>query len=202
MPQPQPSSARDPQRTASFRGQAATLHVDLGQSLKTAVRQAAERAGMRPSDWVRSQLAAAVDHLEPEPSDEPKPSGRTSATIADLLGDSRVHQLNLQPEDIEQLDRVAASGGFRTRPAALRFLLRVQGSPEALTALRQLPQTIPVLTESNVSLQLAVRLAQVVGGNPVQGNGLDPALRREIAAHLERASRVIAALQPLLDTRR
>lgn len=188
------------------RGQAATLHVDLGAELKTAVRAAAQRAGMRPSDWVRSQLAASVAAAEVSDSEAEQGraagSDRAQAESTDLFGSPRAHQLTLQPEDIEALDRVVTSGGFRSRPAALRFLLRQHESAQGQAALRELPRSIPALAESNMTLQLAVRMtgaAAAAGGVAV---GLDPTLRSDIAAHIERAARVVAALQPLLAPRR
>lgn len=182
----------------SSRGKAATLHVDLGEDLKAAVLVAAQRAGMRPSDWVRGQLAAAVDgggQGRAVPDVEPqRPS-------ADLFASARVHQLTLQPRDVEQLDGVAAAGGFRSRPAALRFVLRQHACADGQAALRQLPKSIPALAESNVTLQAAVRLAAgLISVSP--GATLEPALRRDIGEHMVRASRVVAALQPLLAARR
>ena len=206
----QTSAARTSDRPASSRGKAATLHVDLGEELKSAVRAAADRAGMRPSDWVRSQLSAAVEGRSLCGLDEgsaPSPDPSPAVWPADPSSRARIHQLTLQPEDIDQLDRIAAAGGFRSRPAALRFLLRAHGSKEGQTALRRLPETVPALIEANVTLQTAVRLAAGFAslepaGSRVASGALDPAVRREISAHLERASQVVAALQPLLAPRR
>lgn len=166
---------------------------------------------MRPSDWVRSQLSAAVEGRSLPGVDRegsaPSPDVSPSVWPTDPSSSARIHQLTLQSEDIDQLDRVAAAGGFRSRPAALRFLLRAHGSKEGHAALRRLPETVPALIEANVTLQTAVRLAagfaslQPAGSRGSSG-ALDPAVRREISAHLERASRVVAALQPLLAPRR
>ncbi len=203
------SAALRGDRPASSRGKAATLHVDLGEELKSAVRAAADRAGMRPSDWVRSQLAAAVDGgevsgAEPKEPVEAQSNYSSGSTSPDLFASARIHQLTLQPEDIDQLDRVAAAGGFRSRPAALRFLLRAHDSAEGRAALRRLPETLPALIEGNVTLQSAVRLA--AGFSSLDPSappcGLDSSTRREISVHMERASRVVAALLPLLAPRR
>lgn len=198
-------------RPASSRGKAAALHVDLGEELKSAVRAAAGRAGMRPSDWVRSQLSAAVEGRSLPGVDHEgsaaSPDSRPAAWPADPSSGDRIHQLTLQPEDIDQLDRIASAGGFRSRPAALRFLLHAHVSKEGQAALRRLPETVPALVEANVTLQTAVRLAAGFASlEPAGSRGAsgvpDPAVRREISAHLERASRVVAALQPLLAPRR
>lgn len=185
---------------ASSRGKASTLHVDLGEDLKAAVLAAAQLAGMRPSDWVRSQLAAAAV-VERGGQGRAVPDVEPQRPSADLFASARVHQLTLQPRDVEQLDGVAAAGGFRSRPAALRFVLRQHACADGHAALRQLPQSIPALAESNVTLQAAVRLAAgLISVSP--GATLEPALRRDIGEHMVRASRVVAALQPLLAARR
>lgn len=223
-PQPQPASSVQPSGRSSrasrpnSRGSASTLHVDLGEELKSSVLAAAQRAGMRPSDWVRSQLKAAATAApttastfsaanagaQADASKQGRAHGRDLPGRAseDLFTSPRTHQLTLQAEDLEPLDRVASAGGFRSRPAALRFLLRHHDNAQSLAALRALPQTIPALAESNMALQLAVRMAQAVGFAGDAGAGADPALRRDIQAHMDRAARVVAALQPLLSARK
>jgi Arc/MetJ-type ribon-helix-helix transcriptional regulator len=210
--------------SASTRSRAATLHVDLGEDLKQAVRLAAERAGVKPSDWVRTQLSAAVAADAPAPAGEDpirKSADRlrqtfTSALRPEELEPNRTHQLSLQGEDVDQLDRVVTAGGFRSRPAALRYVLRLQTDAQALGAFRQLSATVPALIDSNMALHSAIRLEAAfaeaavtragsgeVGhrGAPVAGGSRLPTLNRELQDHLQAAARVIAALQPLLVRR-
>ena len=75
---------------------------------------------------------------------------------------------------------------------------------DGTAALKQLPQTIPTLVQSNMTLQTAVRLRNLLS---LDGRGQshlaaedNAALRREVAQHLEEVSRLVAALQPLLAT--
>ena len=100
--------------------QRATLHVDVGPELSARVRAAAAAGGRTPSEWTRELLqrelaqdAASADtgqsqlHTGPEVSASAAP-GRLvlDAELANLL-----HQVQVQ-------------GQFRTRPAALRLVLR------------------------------------------------------------------------------
>lgn len=199
---------RNRQSTATSRGQSAALHVDVGPEIKAAVREAARREGVRPSDWVRSCLARALlergkaGSLEEVPSRGQAADELSRGTTRDLFAASRVHQLSLQADDVEQLDRVAEAAGFRSRPAALRYALRVMSTQESLAGLRQLPRAMAALVDSNVALQSAARLAAafdaVAPGGQRSGGGMDPAVLRQLPGHLEQAARVLAALRPLL----
>lgn len=201
-------NARDltqPMPPASRRAQASTLHVDLGEELKSAVVAAAAQAGLRPSDWVRSQLAQAAMVTVSDDRNLPDSGPRRRAPKGSgPAPEPKTHQLSLQTDDLTWLDQIAQAGGFRSRPAALRYALRVFAAPESLAALKQLPRTIPALVQSNMTLQTAVRLRNLL---PLSGDGHsrleaenNAALRREIAGHLVEVSRLIAALQPLLAT--
>jgi hypothetical protein len=217
-----------PSVPATTRSRACTLHVDLGEDLKQAVLAAAAGAGVKPSDWVRSQLSAAVGGDAAAATIEAQPRGPQSLqrhlstpTSADgpQADTYRTHQLSLQPDDIDQLDRVVQAGGFRSRPAALRYVLRVQADPQALSALRHLGSAIPALVDSNTVLQSAIRLEAALGAAFAEtgrhqfrgGAAHHPAvraadttadpLRRDLQEHLQTVARVIAALQPLLARR-
>jgi Arc/MetJ-type ribon-helix-helix transcriptional regulator len=194
-----------PSSSPNSRGQAAIVHVDLGADLKSAVCAAAHHAGVRPSEWMRSQLAQAVSAAEPRPADRPGsgPRHRCTPEASGQIVAPKAHQLSLQSNDLAWLDQIAQAGGFRSRPAALRFALRALASAEGLAALKQLPAAIPALVQSNMSLQAAVRARQLLPEThePSRQIGFDSAtLRREIAEHLEKVSRLVAALQPLLAT--
>jgi hypothetical protein len=202
-------NARDPispKPSPNARGQAAIVHVDLGADLKSAVCAAAQRAGMRPSEWIRSQLAKAVTAAEPgfQKQDESGLRRRHPSAASGPAAEPKTHQLSLQSDDLAWLDQIALAGGFRSRPAALRYALRVLANPDSLVALKQLPQAIPALVQSNMTLQTAVRLRNLL---PLDGRAQSrleaedkAALRREITQHLQEVSRLVAALQPLLAT--
>ena len=202
-------NARDPtqpMQPTHRRAQASTLHVDLGEGLKSAVAAAAAQAGLCPSEWVRSQLAQAANLAYSSDRNQPDSGPRRSRAFepSGQAAEPKTHQLSLQTDDLGWLDQIAQAGGFRSRPAALRYALRVLANSESLAALKQLPQAIPALVQSNMTLQTAVRLRNLLplGGN--EQSRLDAednlALRREIAKHLEDVSRLVAALQPLLTT--
>ena len=182
-------NARDPtsiKSVPSSRGQAAIVHVDLGADLKSAVFEAALKAGVRPSEWMRSQLALAVSAVESRPQGQSEAALRRRhvSTESDQTSASKAHQLSLQSDDLAWLEEIAQSGGFRSRPAALRYALRVLASVEGLAALRQLPNSVPLLVESNITLQAAVRSQNhlpVGDYEPSRVESLDKAsFRREI----------------------
>lgn len=197
----------------SARGRASTLHVDVGEDLKSEIAMAAAHAGLRPSDWVRLALSAAVSgcagspdsHLEP-PTRPDRSPGLPRSGVAAPRERPEIHLLTLQPKDIELLDVLAKAGGFRSRPAALRFALKVLCTDAgAAAAFRELPRAIQALVDSNVALQSCARLAaglDQLQGMGKGGSGFDPELRRLIRENLELASRAIGALQPLLAGRR
>lgn len=198
----------------SARGRASTLHVDVGEDLKSEIAMAAAQAGQRPSDWVRLTLSAAVSsgragslnsRVEP-------PAQRDRSRIASRLCAAvpserpEIHLLTLQPRDIELLDVLAKAGGFRSRPAALRFALKVLCTDaSAASAFKELRRAIPALVDSNIALQSCARLAaglDQLQGVGKGGSGFDPELRRLIRENLELASRAIGALRPLLAGQR
>ena len=202
------SADRNRQSASTSRGQSAALHVDVGPEIKAAVREAAQRAGVRPSDWVRSCLARALleqgtaGSVDEVPARDRHVDGQSTGSTRDLFAASRPHQLSLQADDVEQLDRVAEAAGCRSRPAAVRYALRVMSTQESLAGLRQLPRTMAALVDSNVALQSAARLAaafdEAAPGWQRAGGAMDPAVLRQLPGHLEQAARVLAALRPLL----
>lgn len=209
---------------------AVTLHVDVGPSLKQAVVAAAASSGVRPSDWVRAALQRAVAVTSPVDLDPARsqPAGSApqggppwralrpaSATLSPRAATSvgapaagmdsarSVTDIRLAPDDVLLLDEIVQRAGFRSRAAALRYLLRVlrrEGGPEAVDALAQLPATIPALTDSNIMLQrLLSLLPQSEAGQGAPAREVLPVLDPlAVRAHLEAVSRVLAALRPLL----
>ena len=200
-------NARDPTTPKpgpNTRGQAAIVHVDLGADLKSAVCAAAMQAGVKPSEWMRSQLAQAVSAAEPGLSVQPEPDSRRRREPAACTptAASKSHQLGLQADDLAWLDQIAQAGGFRSRPAALRYALRLLASDEGLEALKQLPTVTLMLVKSNMTLQTTLRLPDTLPSEALGQTRLEAkdklSLRREIGAHLELVSQLLAALQPLL----
>ncbi len=200
-------NARDPTSSKpgpNTRGQAAIVHVDLGADLKSAVCSAAMQAGVKPSEWMRSQLAHAFSAAEPGLPAQPEPDlrrRRGPAACAPTAA-SKSHQLGLQADDLAWLDQIARAGGFRSRPAALRYALRLLASDEGLEALNQLPTVTLMLVKSNMTLQTALRLPDTFPSEALGQTQLEAkdklSLRREIGAHLELVSQLLAALRPLL----
>jgi Arc/MetJ-type ribon-helix-helix transcriptional regulator len=190
----------------SSRGLAATVHVDLGADLKSAVCAAALQAGVRPSEWMRSQLAQAVsaDALRPPEKPLSAPQRRRPSEASGPGSGTKSHQLSLQCEDLHWLDQVAQAGGFRSRPAALRYALRVLAADEGVEALKRLPETIPMLVHSNMTLQSALRAYRSLGSDAHEQSRFNDqdtrTLRQKIGEHLEHVARLVAALQPLLET--
>lgn len=109
--------------------------------------------------------------------------------------------IHLAPADIELLDQLVAAGGLRSRPAALRFLLRTLRLADTRRALSQLPRTVVALMESNLQLQLSLQRLGRLAQSPHEtriGAADSQALRREVRQHLEEVAHVLAALRPLL----
>ena len=99
--------------------QRARLAVDVGPELSARVRAAAAAVGRTPSEWTRellqrelAQEAASADteHQQVHPGPD-----ASAAAPGRLVLDAELASL---------LQQVQAQGQFRTRPAALRLVLR------------------------------------------------------------------------------
>lgn len=172
------------------RGRSA-IHVDLGDALKADLAAAADRAGQSPSDWVRATLRRAVDAQSPavEPL-APMPPGRSS--FAEDA--SRPVAVHLAADDIAFIDAAMEAGGFRSRPAALRFLLRAAAVDQgaAVRSLTALPELLPRLADANIELRAAAR--RLLAAEPASAG----ALWKQVDAHLVLTAQALAALRPLL----
>ena len=195
---------------ASSRSRASTVHVDLGEVLKADVLAAAAKAGATPSDWMRAALRRAAD--EQDSADDLtatfEQAGRTRLPIPEVglsLADqsaSRPIAVHLAADDVALIDQAVEAAHFRTRPAAVRYVLRVVlgGGAPGLEALAQLPRSIPVLAAANVELRAAVR--RLEARPEVRASGGVAELGPVVDRHLQTASTVLAAVRPLLSAQR
>jgi hypothetical protein len=187
--------------------QRATLHVDVGPELSARVRAAAAAGGRTPSEWTRELLlrelaqdAASADigqsqlHTGPEVSASAAP-GRLvlDAELANLL-----HQVQVQ-------------GQFRTRPAALRLVLRHfigQGSmlPAEPVDATPLKDGVAALMRSNHELlPIGKEISQIAKAmNAMQGGFRNTDTKnlqvfaQAVREHVEQASRVVSTIRALV----
>ncbi len=183
-------SARARGGGSGTRGRSA-IHVDLGDALKADLAAAAGRAGQSPSDWVRATLLRAVDAQSPavEPLAPMQPGRSSFAEDA-----PRPVAVHLAADDIAFIDAAMEAGGFRSRPAALRFLLRAAAVEQgaAVLALTALPELLPRLADANIELRAAAR--RLLAAEPASAG----ALWKQVDAHLVLTAQALAALRPLL----
>lgn len=195
----------------SSRSRESTVHVDLGEVLKADVLAAAAKAGATPSDWMRAALRRAADEqasADDLTSSTFEQAGRTRLPIPEVgvsLADqsaSRPIAVHLAADDVALIDQVVEAAHFRTRPAAVRYVLRVVlgGGGPGLDALAQLPRSIPVLAAANVELRAAVR--RLESRPEVSASGGVAELGPVVDRHLQTASTVLAAVRPLLSAQR
>ena len=196
---------------ASNRSRASTVHVDLGEVLKADVLAAAAKAGATPSDWMRAALRRAADEqaaAEELTSPRAEQAGRSELPMLAVDGSladqsaSRPIAVHLAGDDVALIDQVVEAAYFRTRPAAVRYVLRVVlgGGGPGLAALAQLPRSIPVLAAANVELRAAVR--RLESRSEVRAPGGISELGPVVDRHLQTASSVLAAVRPLLSAQR
>jgi hypothetical protein len=97
-------------------------------------------------------------------------------------------------DDIALIDSAVDAGGFRSRPAALRFLLRAAAVDKgaAVRALIGLPELLPRLADANIELRAAARRLQAA--EPASAG----ALWKQVDAHLVLTAQALAVLRPLL----
>lgn len=185
--------------------QRATLHVDVGPELSARVRAAAAAGGRTPSEWTRellqrelAQEAASADtghqqQLGPDTS---------AATPGRLVLDAELASL---------LQQVQAQGQFRTRPAALRLVLRHfigQGPTPAAEAVDATPlkDGVAALMRSNHELlpigkninQIAKSLNAMQGGFRNTDTKNLQVFAQAVREHVEQAARVVATIRALV----
>ena len=191
--------------------QRATLHVDVGPELSARVRAAAAAGGRTPSEWTRellqrelAQEAASADtglsqlHTGPEASAAAAPG-----------------RLVLDFELASLLQQVQAQGQFRTRPAALRLVLRHfigQGATPAAEPVDATPlkDGVAALMRSNHELlpigkninQIAKSLNAMHGGFRNTDTRNLQVFAQAVREHVEQAARVVSTIRALVTPHR
>ena len=185
--------------------QRATLHVDVGPELSARVRAAAAAGGRTPSEWTRellqrelAQATASADTGHQQQSG-PDPS---AAAPGRLVLDAELASL---------LQQVQAQGQFRTRPAALRLVLRHfigQGSTPAAESVDATPlkDGVAALMRSNHELlpigkninQIAKSLNAMQGGFRNTDTKNLQVFAQAVREHVEQAARVVASIRALV----
>lgn len=186
--------------------QRATLHVDVGPELSARVRAAAAAGGRTPSEWTRellqrelAQEAASADtaHQQVHPGPE-----ASAAAPGRLVLDAELASL---------LQQVQAQGQFRTRPAALRLVLRHfigQGPTPAAESVDATPlkDGVAALMRSNHELlpigkninQIAKSLNAMQGGFRNTDTKNLQVFAQAVREHVEQAARVVAVIRALV----
>jgi hypothetical protein len=195
-----PMSARKPP------SRRARLDVDVGPELSARVRAAAAAGGRTPSEWTRellqrelAQEAASADtrhqQIHPGPDASAAAPGR----------------LVLDAELASLLQQVQVQGQFRTRPAALRLVLRHflgQGPTLAAEAVDATPlkDGVAALMRSNHELlpigkninQIAKSLNAMQGGFRNTDTKNLQVFAQAVREHVEQAARVVASIRALV----
>jgi hypothetical protein len=189
--------------------QRSTLHVDVGPELLARVRAAAAAGGRTPSEWTRELLQRELLQQtlqEAAPAStglqqQPEPDTSTAAP----------GRLALDPELATLLHQVQQQGQFRTRPAALRLVLRHfigQGSAHAPDAIDAAPlkDGVAALMRSNHELlpigkninQIAKSLNGMQGGFRNTDTKNLQVFAQAVREHVEQAARVVATVRALV----
>ena len=187
--------------------QRATLHVDVGPELSARVRAAAAAGGRTPSEWTRellqrelAQKAASAD-----------PGLQQQHTGPDASAAAAPGRLVLDAELASLLQQVQAQGQFRTRPAALRLVLRHfigQGPTPAAESVDATPlkDGVAALMRSNHELlpigkninQIAKSLNAMQGGFRNTDTKNLQVFAQAVREHVEQAARVVAVIRALV----
>jgi hypothetical protein len=162
------------ERTGRQASQRATLHVDVGAELSARVRAAAAAGGRTPSEWTRELLQRELAQ-EAGSADTGHSAARVEASTPSSA--AAPGRLVLDAELASLLHQVQSQGQFRTRPAALRLVLRHfigQGSTPAAEPVDATPlkDGVAALMRSNHELlpigkninQIAKSLNAMQGG--------------------------------------
>ena len=189
--------------------QRATLHVDVGPDLSARVRAAAAAGGRTPSEWTRellqrelAQEVASADAGHPQQQPGPEASASASAAPGRLVLDAELASL---------LQQVQTQGQFRTRPAALRLVLRHfigQGPTSAAEPVDAAPlkDGVAALMRSNHELlpigkninQIAKSLNAMQGGFRNTDTKNLQVFAQAVRDHVEQAARVVATIRALV----
>ena len=185
--------------------QRATLHVDVGPELSARVRAAAAAGGRTPSEWTRELLQR---ELAQEAASADTGNQRRLGPDASAAAPGR---LVLDAELASLLQQVQAQGQFRTRPAALRLVLRHfigQGPTTAVEPVDATPLKagVAALMRSNHELlpigkninQIAKSLNAMQGGFRNADTKNLQVFAQAVREHVEQAARVVATIRALV----
>ena len=185
--------------------QRATLHVDVGPELSARVRAAAAAGGRTPSEWTRELLQR---ELAQEAASADTGHQQQSGPDASAAAPGR---LVLDAELASLLQQVQAQGQFRTRPAALRLVLRHfigQGPTPTAESVDATPlkDGVAALMRSNHELlpigkninQIAKSLNAMQGGFRNTDTKNLQVFAQAVREHVEQAARVVASIRALV----
>jgi len=185
--------------------QRATLHVDVGPELSARVRAAAAAGGRTPSEWTRELLQR---ELAQEAASADTGHQQQSGPDASAAAPGR---LVLDAELASLLQQVQAQGQFRTRPAALRLVLRHfigQGTTPTAESVDATPlkDGVAALMRSNHELlpigkninQIAKSLNAMHGGFRNTDTRNLQVFAQAVREHVEQAARVVASIRALV----
>lgn len=192
------------------------LHVDVGPALRARLDAAAAASGRSPSQLTRELLARSLAQVDAgEAASAPQPPSGTHAPGAG-------RRIELDAALSAQLDAYKARGGFRSRPAAIRFALETAtqyrksqaarvSEPKPAPSAGQIEPLDPAwlkdatqtLIQSNSALQpIGNNLNQIARSlNAMPGllNGNDAKAiadaQKLIREHVEQAARLVYALR-------
>ena len=185
--------------------QRATLHVDVGPELSARVRAAAAAGGRTPSEWTREllQRELAQEAVSADTGHQQQ-SGPDASAVAP-------GRLVLDAELASLLQQVQVQGQFRTRPAALRLVLRHfigQGATPAAESVDATPlkDGVAALMRSNHELlpigkninQIAKSLNAMQGGFRNTDTKNLQVFAQAVREHVEQAARVVASIRALV----
>jgi len=184
--------------------QRATLHVDVGPELSARVRAAAAAGGRTPSEWTR-------ELLQRELAQEAASAGTGHQQLTGPDASAAPGRLVLDAELASLLQQVQVQGQFRTRPAALRLVLRHfigQGPTPAAESVDATPlkDGVAALMRSNHELlpigkninQIAKSLNAMQGGFRNTDTKNLQAFAQAVREHVEQASRVVSTIRALV----
>lgn len=183
----------------------ARLDVDVGPELSARVRAAAAAGGRTPSEWTREllQRELAQDAASADTGHQQQSGPDASAAAPG--------RLVLDAELASLLQQVQVQGQFRTRPAALRLVLRHfigQGSTPAAEPVDATPlkDGVAALMRSNHELlpigkninQIAKSLNAMQGGFRNTDTKNLQVFAQAVREHVEQAARVVASIRALV----
>jgi hypothetical protein len=188
------------------------MAIDVGPELSARVRAAAAAGGLTPSQWTRElfvrELARQAASADPKP--EPAHVGAPEASAGAAPG-----RLALDAELASLLQQVQVQGQFRTRPAALRLVLRhflglgLARPAEPIDA-TPLKDGVAALMRSNHELlpigkninQIAKSLNAIQGGFRNADTKNLQVFAKAVREHVEQAARVVSAIRVLVTPQR